>query len=92
MPDFDAYEVMDFVMSPRFQVWVRKENEADEQFWEEWLSERPEKQETLEEAARLVQVLDAGQRPLTENEVALQWERFQRLLAQDPMRFSQYDG
>ena len=79
-------------MSPRFQVWVRKENEEDEQFWEEWLAERPEKQETLEEAARLVQVLDAGQRPLTEKEVALQWEMFQRLLAQDPMRFSQYDG
>ncbi len=53
MPYTD-YSVMDFVMDERFQRWVLHPEPSDHSFWNQWLSQHPEKKAAIEEAARLL--------------------------------------
>lgn len=91
MSDFESYEVIDFAMDARFQRWVRKESTGEEGFWYQWAAGRPERKQILEEATRLVQVLDAGKESIEKSELEKQWEILQQLINHNPMPFSNRD-
>ena len=48
------YSVEDFAMDSRFQRWVQCPCREDNFFWQTWLSEHPEKRQTIEQARTLV--------------------------------------
>lgn len=80
MSDFESYEVIDFAMDPRFQLWARQEGGNGLNVWQEWAAGRAEKLQMIEDARRLIQVMDAGQQPLSAQEIALEWKKLEDLL------------
>ncbi len=82
MLDYESYERMDFAMNPHFQNWVRRTHDEDTAFWEAWISKHPAKMEEVEEAIRLVQVLDSNQDSLSKEEVENQWQKLQLFLVE----------
>lgn len=82
MLDYESYERMDFAMDPRFQNWVRRTHDEDTAFWEAWITRHPAKMEEVEEAIRLVHVLDSSQDSLSKEEVENQWHKLQPFLVE----------
>lgn len=54
--DYHTYDAVELAQDDSFIRWVQGE-EADARFWEQWLSEHPERAGVVQEARRLVQAL-----------------------------------
>jgi ferric-dicitrate binding protein FerR (iron transport regulator) len=54
MKDFRLYQVADFAMDEDFIRWVQAPDEADSQFWQQWLEQNPAKQLVVAEARSMV--------------------------------------
>lgn len=54
MNKFEKYQLEDFVQDLFFRQWVLGKLSKENQFWEDWLNEFPEKRTTVEEAKSLV--------------------------------------
>lgn len=59
MMDYQYFTVNDFADDRRFQNYVLRKNAADMGFWTQWVSENPNKKETIAEAEKLVLLLAA---------------------------------
>lgn len=59
--NFQDYEAIDFACDESFQRYCLEEQEADMQFWENWITRHPEKSAAVAEARHMVIVLSAGQ-------------------------------
>ena len=57
MDKFLQYDHADFAMEDSFINWVKTRDENDQQFWEQWTREHPEKKSEIEKAILLVQSL-----------------------------------
>ncbi|OIN56116.1 FecR domain-containing protein [Arsenicibacter rosenii] len=54
MPDYAAYTIEDFVFDPEFQRWVKQPNASNEDFWQQWLEEHPDRMADIQQARQLV--------------------------------------
>lgn len=63
--NFDDYKAEDLVCDDSFLRYCLGSNDADILFWENWISDHPEKQAVVQEAKQLIAVLSAkqGNRP-----------------------------
>jgi len=63
------YSLMDFIQDADFIRWVRERRPADNHFWEEWLSQHPDKQFLIEEARRVLGSMEITQKIISREEI-----------------------
>ncbi len=61
--DYTHYSVTDFADDPGFRSWVKGTDPAAAAFWEDWLAQHPSRRGDVEQAVRLVRLLDTYQAP-----------------------------
>lgn len=54
MNEYIQYDSVDFAQDDSFVRWVKEENSEDETFWQEWISNHPDKKEEVEKAIIIV--------------------------------------
>ena len=52
------YSVQDFVLDEKFKVWVLQTDTQYDSFWDSWLAENPDKQPIVDEARRLILLIN----------------------------------
>jgi transmembrane sensor len=55
MKDYRLFDISDFVIDDDFIRWVIEEKKADNDFWNNWLSEHPDKYMVVAEARKIVE-------------------------------------
>lgn len=54
MKDYRNFETDDFLMDPFFCEWILEKDRAAGQFWEQWIKQNPDQQETITQAMILL--------------------------------------
>ena len=57
MKDFRLFDIDDFLTDDDFIRWVQEAKKEDNEFWNSWLAQHPDKHLTIEEARRILQIL-----------------------------------
>ncbi len=57
MKDFRLFDIYDFLTDDDFIRWVQEGRKEDNEFWDRWLAQHPDKHLTIEEARRILQLL-----------------------------------
>jgi len=57
MRDFRLFDIYDFLTDDDFIRWVQEARKEDNEFWNNWLAQNPDKHLTIEEARRILQTL-----------------------------------
>ena len=57
MKDYRLFDIYDFLTDEDFIRWVQEANKEDDEFWNSWLAQHPDKHLTIEEARRILQIL-----------------------------------
>ena len=52
------YSVQDFVLDEKFKVWVLQTDTRFDSFWDSWLAENPDKKPIVDEARRLILLIN----------------------------------
>lgn len=82
MMDYQYFTVNDFADDVGFRNYVLRKNTTDIAFWTQWLSENPNKKDTIAEAEKLVLLLaaeanaassEAIKSPISSDEKAEEW-------------------
>lgn len=75
MKDFRLFDISDFVMDEDFIRWVHEKNKADNDFWEDWLSQNEDKYMAVAEARRILESIGTEQNVISEDEKQREIER-----------------
>ena len=75
MKDFRLFDISDFVMDEDFIRWVNEKKETDNDFWDNWLSQHPDKYMAVAEARRILESIGTEQRVISEEEKQHEVER-----------------
>jgi transmembrane sensor len=75
MKDFRLFDISDFVMDEDFFRWVNERKKADNDFWDNWLSQNPDKYMAVAEARRIVESIGTEQKVITDVEKRHEIER-----------------
>lgn len=67
MKDFRLFDISDFVMDEDFIRWVNKKMKADNDFWENWLSQNEDKYMAIAEARRILESIGTEQNIISED-------------------------
>ncbi|SHG90339.1 FecR family protein [Flagellimonas flava] len=67
------YEVEDFVMDEYFQKWILDSDSLTSNFWENWISDHPEKKEIVEKAKRQILLMNFDNDPLSKQDFDTMW-------------------
>lgn len=57
MKDFRLFDIYDFLTDDDFVRWVQEAGEEDNEFWNGWLAQHPDKHLTIAEARRILKTL-----------------------------------
>jgi len=57
MKDFKLFDIYDFLTDDDFIRWVQEAKKEDNEFWNSWLAQHPDKHLTIVEARRILQTL-----------------------------------
>ena len=57
MKDFRLFDIYDFLTDDDFIRWVQEAKKEDNEFWNNWLAQHPDKHLVIEEARRILQIL-----------------------------------
>ncbi|MDP4261222.1 MAG: FecR family protein [Bacteroidota bacterium] len=68
MKDFRLFDISDFVMDEDFIRWVNEKKKADNDFWDNWLSQYPGKYMVVAEARRILESIGTEQKVISEVE------------------------
>jgi transmembrane sensor len=68
MKDFRLFDIYDFLMDDDFIRWVREDKNEDNDFWNHWLAQHPDKHLTILEARRVLQTLGHRQAAVNDRE------------------------
>jgi transmembrane sensor len=80
MKDFRLFDISDFVMDEDFIRWVNEKEEADNDFWKNWLNQNPGKHMAVAEARRILESIGTEQRVVNEDEKHFEIERLMRTI------------
>ncbi|MES2733731.1 MAG: FecR domain-containing protein [Bacteroidota bacterium] len=69
------YTVTDFIMDEHFQQWIKSPDAESNVFWENWLTQHPEKKEQVEQARLLLLSLDFEKTLVAQINQAKMWEK-----------------
>ncbi|MEM9830525.1 MAG: FecR domain-containing protein [Bacteroidota bacterium] len=74
---YTDYSVHEFVLDEYFQQWVLNPTAESSRFWEQWLSQYPEKQATVAEARRLVRLIRFNEYPFPQQDAEKIWNKLE---------------
>ena len=74
MPDYRSFSVEEFVRDPFFQQWVVQPEPVHLAFWEQWMSEHPSQQETVDQARAIVTTLKFRPEPRDNADFIAAWK------------------
>ncbi|HET9745966.1 MAG TPA: hypothetical protein VFP97_09645, partial [Chitinophagaceae bacterium] len=57
MKDYRLFDIYDFLTDDDFVRWVQEAREEDNEFWNDWLAQHPDKHLTIVEARRILQIV-----------------------------------
>lgn len=67
---YHKYSTEEFIADDFFQQWVLEPDQKSTTFWENWLQQHPEKQETISEAREIVLMLGSNVKRLPHERIA----------------------
>jgi transmembrane sensor len=68
MKDFRLFDIYDFLMDEDFVRWVRFHEKEDNDFWDNWLAQYPEKHIVIAEAKSILEIFEKRENPVAESE------------------------
>ncbi len=68
MKDYRLFDISDFVIDDDFIRWVIEGKKADDDFWNNWLSEHPDKHMVVAEARKILESLKTEERVISDDE------------------------
>jgi len=68
MKDYRLFDISDFVIDDDFIRWVMEEKKVDNEFWNNWLSENPDKYMVVAEARKILESLSIEEPMISEEE------------------------
>ena len=68
MKDFRLFDIYDFLMDRDFIRWVRFHKKEDNDFWNNWLTQYPEKHIVIAEAKSILEIFEKQENPVAESE------------------------
>jgi transmembrane sensor len=75
MKEFRLFDISDFVMDEDFIRWVNKREKADNDFWNNWLRQHPDKHMVVAEARRILESIGTEQTSLSEHDIQSEIDR-----------------
>ena len=75
MKDFRLFDIYDFLMDEDFIRWVREHRKEDNEFWNNWLAQHPDKHIIIAEATRILETLGPGEPAINESEKEMEVEK-----------------
>ena len=75
MKDFRLFDLMDFVMDEDFIRWVHEKKADDENYWNNWLHQNPEKHLIIAEARRILESVKTEEKIISDQEIDSQVQR-----------------
>lgn len=84
--NYETYEALDFAQDDSFIRWVKKEDDAARQFWENWRDEHPEKAGELEAARRLVLALRVDEEEPAGQQIDGLWAKIDQATREKPKK------
>jgi len=75
MKDFRLFDVYDFLMDEDFIRWVKEGKKADYDFWNNWLTQNPDKHIIVVEARRILESFGFEKKIISETEKKVEIER-----------------
>ncbi|WP_339712378.1 FecR family protein [uncultured Kriegella sp.] len=72
---YTHYKEEDFVKDTYFQKWILDPDRLTRNFWENWVLQHPHKKDTVENAARMIRLIQfAGKEELSATEIDTMWQ------------------
>jgi len=75
MKEYRLFDISDFVMDEDFIRWVNKREKADNDFWNNWLRQHPDKTMVVAEAKRILESIGTEQSILPEQDIQAEIDR-----------------
>ncbi|MEJ0102673.1 MAG: FecR family protein [Bacteroidota bacterium] len=75
MKDFRLFDIYDFLMDEDFIRWVKEGKKADHDFWNNWLTQNPDKHIIVVEARRILESFGSERKIISETERKMEIER-----------------
>jgi ferric-dicitrate binding protein FerR (iron transport regulator) len=80
MKEFRLFDIYDFLMDDDFIRWVQEGKEKDNEFWNTWLAQHPDKHLTIVEARRILQTLAPHKATVNDREKEVEVEKLLRTI------------
>jgi transmembrane sensor len=84
MKDFRLFNIYDFLMDEDFIRWVKERRKEDNDFWNNWLTQHPDKHIIVAEARRILEVLGSGETKISESEKDKEVEKLLLTISNQP--------
>ncbi len=92
MKDFRLFEITDFVMDEDFSRWVLNNTPPEEEFWNNWLNQNPDKHLVIAEARKILQSLKVDQEPVSEQKLDFEVDRLMQTIQLQPQQEKRQAG
>ena len=83
MKEFRLFDLYDFLMDDDFIRWVKKGGKADNDFWNNWLEQNPEKHIIIAEAKKILESLQSNQQGISEEEKEVEIKRLLQTIGEN---------
>jgi hypothetical protein len=84
MKDYRLFEINDFVTDEDFIRWVLDNNAADDDFWNKWLIQNPDKHLVIAEARQILESLKIDEKQVAEPQLQSEIERLLQTIRTQP--------
>ena len=86
--NFTTYNALDFAQDDKFIQWVKKNDPAVAEQWEQWLSEHPEKQAEVEKAKAIVLGIQVEEKEPEVAQINALWDKIDQEISteQSPVK------
>ena len=81
--DYHTYQPLDFAQDDSFIRWVKTDDPTASQFWEQWLSDHPDKTAEVEEARVLVRAIKVKESEPSAGQIGSLWNRIEESIAEE---------
>jgi transmembrane sensor len=75
MKEYRLFDISDFVMDEDFIRWVNRKEKSDNDFWNNWLRQHPDKHMVVAEARRILESIGTEQKTLPQLEIQAEIDR-----------------
>jgi transmembrane sensor len=92
MKDYRLFEITDFVMDEDFSRWVLQNTTSDNEFWNNWLNQNPDKHLIVAEARKILQSIKVHEEPVPDQKINFEVDRLLQTIRLQPEQQTQKAG